>query len=349
VEQPLRERVFGIFAIAALIIAGIFIARIFVMSGVKGAEYFERAQMNVHQNIPLIAPRGTITDRNGAAISKNKSIFAVFLDVNQMIKASETEAVLDATEKVLGLGRETVLSAIQSTNLESITDVIVANDITREQAIAIEGLTLKSLNVEQSYRRDYVNPAYAHLIGYVGLVSKDDLRNNEKLILNDYIGRTGLEMQYDDLLRGKNGAVAIFRNSTGNVEEIIRTEEPVQGATLKTTVDAELQEFFYSRMLQALLSLGRKSGAGIALNPQNGDILALISFPSFDGDNVSEFLNKGGRPLFNRAVSGVYSPGSTIKPIHAAAALQESVVSPGDQIYSAGYIEIPNPYNPTAE
>jgi penicillin-binding protein 2 len=155
-------------------------------------------------------------------------------------------------------------------------------------------------------------------------------------------------MQYDDLLRGKNGAVAIFRNSTGNVEEIIRTEEPVQGATLKTTVDAELQEFFYSRMLQALLSLGRTSGAGIALNPQNGDILALISFPSFDGDNVSEFLNKGGRPLFNRAVSGVYSPGSTIKPIHAAAALQESVVSPGDQIYSAGYIEIPNPYNPTA-
>ena len=348
VEQPLKKGVFSFFAISALIIAGIFSTRVIIMTGLKGNDYFERAQANIHQNIPLIAPRGTILDRNGIAISKNELVFAAFLNTNQMIRMGETDVVLDAADRILGVGRDKIVDLVQDTNFESIADIIIANDVTREQAIAIESLALKSLNIEQSYKRNYGNFAYAHLIGYVGLVSGSDLRSNEQFVLNDYIGRTGLEMQYDDLLRGVNGKVTIFRNSVGEIEEVVRTKEPIQGEDLRTTIDAELQEYFYSRMVQTLLSLGRTSGAGIAINPQNGDILALVSIPSFNGNNISDYLNKSTRPLFNRAVAGVYSPGSTIKPIHASAALHENVVIPEDQIYSAGYIEIPNPYNPSA-
>ncbi len=347
VEQPLKRRVFLFFTVLSLIITGIFCTRIIIMAGLKGDDYFERAQANINQIISLTPPRGAILDRNDIAISKNELVFAVFLDPSRMIQMGESDAVFGATKSILGMEEGKIANLVRSTDLESVPDIIIAEDITREQAIAIESLGLKSLNVEQSYKRNYSDLAYAHLIGYVGLVSGSDLRSNEELTLNDYIGRMGLEMQYDELLRGTNGRVTIFRNSVGEIEEVARTKEPVQGENIKTTIDSELQEYFYSRMAQALLSLGRTSGAGLAVNPQNGDVLALVSFPSFDANNLSDYLDKDTRPLFNRAVSGVYSPGSTIKPLHAAAALYEGIVTPKNQIYSAGYIEIPNPYNPS--
>ncbi len=138
----------------------------------------------------------------------------------------------------------------------------------------------------------------------------------------------------------------MYRNALGEIKSTERTSEPIAGEKLKTTIDAEFQEYFHNRMTQGLLSLGRTSGVGIAINPKNGEVLALTSYPSFDANDISPYLSNPNQPLFNRAVSGLYSPGSTIKPVHAAAALSEGTVSPDDQVYSAGYIEIPNPYNP---
>ena len=164
--------------------------------------------------------------------------------------------------------------------------------------------------------------------------------------MNDFIGRAGLEAYYDNSLRGENGRITIYRNAFGDLEDIKRTREPVAGSSLKTTIDAEFQEYFYDRMSLELKSLGRFSGVGLAINPENGEVLTLMSFPSFDANNISDYLSDPNQPLFNRAVSGAYSPGSAIKPVHAVAALKEGVVNPDTQIYSAGYIEIPNPYNP---
>jgi len=178
------------------------------------------------------------------------------------------------------------------------------------------------------------------------LVNSQDLRENEELVLNDLIGRAGLEAFYDDRLRGKNGAIALYRNAKGEVEATTRVKEPIAGNRLETTLDADFQRYFYQRMIQALVSLGRTSGAGIAINPKNGEVLALVSLPSFDANNIAPSLNNPNRPLFNRAVSGLYSPGSTIKPIHAVAALNEKIIAPDRQIFSAGYIEVPNPYRP---
>lgn len=225
-------------------------------------------------------------------------------------------------------------------------DIILKRDISREQAIAIKSLNLKSLVVENDYERNYLDPAFSHLVGYVGLVSSDDLNENEKLVLNDLIGRAGLEAYYDEILRGENGAIGIFRNAEGKIESVSRKKDESPGENLETTIDVELQKYFYSRTVEGLTSLGRTSGAGIAINPQNGEVLAIFSLPSFDGNNVSAALSSPHRPLFNRPVSGLYSPGSTIKPIHAVAALEEGVVNPETQIFSAGYIEIPNPYFP---
>ncbi|KKU56358.1 MAG: Cell elongation-specific peptidoglycan D,D-transpeptidase [Parcubacteria group bacterium GW2011_GWA1_47_11] len=346
VESPISKSVFYWVMIGSIVIFSIVLFRVSFMSGVKGTAYKLRSEDNLHQIIPLIAPRGVITDRNGTPLVKNQPIFSVFLDVDQMIKDHEEASVLDTAKNILGVEEEKVVKLIQGTDLEDVNDIIIATEVTREQVIAVESLGLKSLNVEASFKREYFNPAFSHVVGYTGLVSEEDLEHNSGLVLNDSIGRSGLEAYYDPILRGENGRVTVLSDSSGELGEVARTKEPIPGGELKTTIDEELQEYFYSRMLSGLTSLGRTSGAGLIIDPRNGEVLSLLSFPSYDGNNVAKYLNSSDRPLFNRVVSGVYNPGSTIKPLHATAALHEGIVKPTDQFYSAGYIEIPNPYNP---
>ena len=341
-EQPLRPFVFRSVLLAVTLVTLVFAITVSLMAGVNHDRYLQRAQANINQEIPLIAPRGIITDRNGVPLSENQVIFSVFLQLSEMVRNNEREAVLRTAEDILGLDRSEVLKTLESTDF---TSIILVRDVKREQAIAVKALGLKSLIVENDYRRDYKDPAFAHVLGYVGLVNSSDLLADEELVLNDLIGRSGLEAYYDNRLRGVNGVITAHRNAAGEVESIGRTREPIPGNELETTIDADLQKYFYERFLQGLLSLGRTSGAGIAINPQNGEVLALVSLPSFDGNNITAYLNDSNRPLFNRAVSGLYSPGSTIKPLHAAAALAEGVVNPEKRVYSAGYIEIPNPYD----
>ncbi len=343
-EQPLRPFVFRGVILAAVASALIFSLAVLLLAGVNHSRYLKRAEANVNQEIPLIAPRGIITDRNGIPLSENQAIFSVFLQVSEMIRNGEEEKVLQAAGNILGLDRNEVVKNLESTNFESI---ILARDVGREQAIAVKTLGLKSLIVENDYHRVYRDPAFAHVVGYVGLVNSQDLLANENLVLNDLIGRSGLESYYDSRLRGQNGVVTAYRNALGEVESVSRTKEPKAGSNFTTTIDADLEKYFYSRLRDGLANLGRTSGVGIAINPQNGEVLALVSLPSFDANNLTAYLNDPNRPLFNRAVSGLYSPGSTIKPIHAAAGLYEGVVNPQKQIYSAGYIEIPNPYDST--
>src|SRR6185369_3394815 len=132
--------------------------------------------------------------------------------------------------------------------------------------------------------------------------------------------------------------------------------EPKIGPPLTLTIDGEFQKYFAARMEQGLASLGKNSGAGIAIDPRNGEVLALLSFPTFDngimsnsghGDEKRAILGAAAKPLFNRAVSGQYSPGSTIKPLVGIAALKEGVIDPARTIFSPGYLDIPNPYNPS--
>jgi len=345
-EKPLNPLVFHTVLSVSVLVAMVFLGRTAFFTGVDADRYIKRSEANINQDVPLIAPRGIIVDREGIPLVENEVIFTVFLQLDEMIRNGEREAVLTASEKLLGLDMEEVSENLEDTNIESVTDIILARNITRDQVIAIRTSGIQSLIVENDYKRNYKSPAFSHVVGYVNLVSSDDLRRNEKLTLNDLIGKSGLESFYDDKLRGDNGFITISRNAKGELEDIQRTSEPVAGEMMETTIDAEFQEYFYNRMLKGLGSLGRTSGVGLAINPKNGEVLALLSFPSFDANNVSDYLSNVNRPLFNRAVSGLYSPGSTIKPVHGVAALSEEVVTTEKQIFSAGFIEIPNRFNP---
>lgn len=346
-EEPIKSVIFKAVWIITILFSSIGVIRVFSLSIIQGDYYSKRALANVRQEIPIIAPRGLITDRFGKPLVENKAILSVVIRVEEMIKAGEESEVLKAVGEIFGLNREELLKSFANYDFEKSADFLIAQDISLNQAIAIKSLNLRSLNVADDYKRQYQSPAFAHIIGYVGKTSKDDLSARKDLTAYDSVGRAGLEAYYDDLLRGKNGKKLIYRNIYGKIEKIEEAEDKKIGGELTTTVDAEFQQYFYNRLLDGLRSLGRNSGVGLALNPKNGEVLALSSMPSFDGNNVSEYLSNPYEPLFNRAVAGVYNPGSTIKPIHATAALREGVIVPKGQIFSAGFIEIPNPFDPS--
>lgn len=201
--------------------------------------------------------------------------------------------------------------------------------------------------------RTYTDRAgLGQLLGYVSYPQKD---KNGFYYRSDYIGRTGLESSYEDILHGKNGQQLIEVDAGGEVISALTVERGTSGASITTSVDAALSEAMYDIIASSTEKAGFRSGAGAIMNIHTGEIVAMTSFPSYDpevmangGDiEVIDGYNNDSRfPFLNKVVGGAYTPGSIVKPFMAYAALKEGVIGPGDTITSNGELVIPNPYNP---
>ena len=335
-ELPLKGRVFMMSIIAITFIAFLILGRLFVIGGFEHAYYKSLASDNVNQEIITLAPRGIIFDRFDKELVKNEAIFNVRLQITDMVKNAEKDAVLNASSNTLGLLKEDLLKLILETDLEKHPDIVIKRDITTKEALDIKSLGIESLYVENGYKRQYKSDSLSHITGFVGWSDSD----------KEFKGRDGLEAYYDDTLHGQNGKKVVYQDALGETKGAEILSDPVQGNELKTTIDYDFQEYMHGRLLSGLQDLGRTSGAALAIDPRNGEVLALVSLPTFDANKIGDYLEGTDRPLFNRVVSGAYNPGSTIKPVDATAILKEKVVSPDYQIFSPGFIEIPNPYFP---
>lgn len=347
-EVPVKPGVFKIcFSIVAAVIL-VSAGRLIFLNVFKGEFYQQRAWANVSQINVQKAERGIIFDRYGQPLVKNKPIFnAVLVPPKLPQTENERKIALDKIREALNLSTSEMEKIFQETDLEFASRILLAQNLSQNQAITLQSANLDGLEIENDWQRDFLGPeAFSHLLGYVGLVTKNNLLNNPDLVSDDLIGKTGLEAYYDNQLRGKNGETINYRNARGKILTENLTQEPQAGQPLKTFIDADFQNYFYDRLQEGLKELGRNAGIGLAINPTNGEVLALISIPGYDATHLVDFLDKPGEPLFNRAVSGLYPPGSTIKPLVAAASLKEKVIDIQKEIFSAGYIEIPNPYNP---
>lgn len=337
-EVSLSSRVFKGLTIVLIIVFVVFFGRVISLNIGKGEFYQARAIANVNKDIDAPTSRGIITDRFGESLVENIPTFSLSLNMADFFR--DSESVIKNLKKVAGIievPASELEKMVKEVNLERVSEVILDPDITVEQAVKLRSLKLEAFRVNNAFRRYYPDKKiFSHVLGYVGVADEGD----------QIIGKTGLEAFYDDLLKGQVGKRTIYRDVKGKTldEKVIAKAKP--GFQLNTTIDAGLQRFFYKRFKEQLNHLNRTSGVGIAINPQNGEILSLINFPSFDNNEPAKYLNSHNLPLFNRAVSGVYSPGSTIKPFVALAALNEKVVTPVDEFYSKGYLELPNPYHP---
>lgn len=342
IESSLHNVVFYAFYLFVLAVFSIFVGRSIYLGILKKELYSNRALANTDKEVYVPAPRGVIYDRFHNVLASNEASFSVSLKLSEYREhKSEINTYLRET---IGITVQEIDEAISRAKFEESDLVIITSDISQNEIIKLKAKEMPGLYIEDDFRRVYpYRDVFAHSVGYV------DPENT---------ARSGIEAFYDDILRGEDGTILRQYDARGELLDHRELGRPYPGKDIVTTFDAEFQSYFHNRLRDGLQALNRRSGVGIALDPRNGEVLALVNLPSFDANMFAKrgdeelqekkltTLTLETKPLFNRALAGVYNPGSTIKPLVAVAALSEGVVNPERRILSRGYLELPNPYNP---
>ena len=204
--------------------------------------------------------------------------------------------------------------------------------------------------------RTYANiSGLGHILGYTGLPSKEDFKKKPDTPSENMVGKDGIEEKYDEILRGVLGVKLMERDSQGNaISESVQVL-PQNGQNLTLTIDSKVQSYLYTAMESVAKERNFEGGAAVIMDVSDGNILAMVSIPEYSSKVLSEggpaslisgYINDKNKPFLNRAISGLYAPGSVVKPFVALAALNEGIISPEKKIFSAGQISIPNPFFP---
>lgn len=202
--------------------------------------------------------------------------------------------------------------------------------------------------------RTYQQSGFAHVLGYIGLPTEEDLQTGEYLT-EEYIGKTGIEFMLDDILRGQTGVQIEETDVLGNIKSNYLLQEPINGESVNLSIDADIQQVLFNSIKNLAQDRGFGGGSGVIMDINTGEIISMTSYPEYDpnilsaGEDreaISNFLNDKTNPFLNRAVSGLYTPGSIVKPFMASAVLNENIISPDKTIISTGSISVPNPFFP---
>jgi penicillin-binding protein 2 len=297
---------------------------------------FKNKSENNNIKFQIIPPlRGNFFDRNNVKLTNNRKSYNVFL-YNGTKNNNNMESVENLVD-ILNLTREEYnkINKQLSANRKQHAVNILSN-LTWEKLSAIEtnNYKLKDISIEEGNIREYIYPEeISHIIGYVSNPNEKDIAQFSKTLSRDIllnpnfkIGKNGLELIFNSALIGKSGYKKIEVNANNVPLREMEKELPIQANDIRLTIDINLQKFIYEKMRN-------KRGGVVVLNVKTGEILAIVSTPSFDGnkfvDGISndywnELLNDPRKPLYNKAITGLYAPGSTFKPIVALAALESN-------------------------
>jgi len=328
--------------------------RVFSLQVLAGSSYSREAESNRTRTFSLTAPRGVIYDKAGKLLVRNAPNFeAVFVPAD-LPPESEYPALAAKLQSILGLDQAEILKAFNKAQTRSYEPEDLARNLTREQALVIDSKlsSLPGIRLIFSPIREYLGGGnISHILGYVGKISREEYaaKKEEGYFLTDYIGKQGVESSYEETLKGSNGREIAEVNVEGQIEKVVGKETAKPGKDLKLSLDLDLENKLAAEMQAILEETGAKKAAAVILDPQTGRILAMVSLPFYDNnlfargisaEDFSKLNQDANQPLFNRAIAGEYPPGSTFKPLIAAAALSESVIAesrvincPGSLIY----------------
>lgn len=354
-ELPISQAVLVLTRIVVFGLVAVLLGQSFYLQIIKGKDYSALALKNQLVERQTASLRGVIYDRNMKQLVFNLPAQRLMVD-KRKLTGDRAEKVKMIEELADLLGREPSLILEQ---LESSTLMVepVAFNITTPQLLEFyeRQEDFPGFFVEDHYTRNYIEgPVFSHLMGYIGKVNEEELRVLPGYTGADYIGKTGLELSYEDILRGKPGVKEVIRNVRGDIVEERMVETPEPGNSLILWVDSELQKKASESLKRVLALLGLKKGAIVALDPRNGGVLAIVSEPSFDNNlfaegipepDLAKIIEDPNHPLFNRAIAGQYLVGSTIKPLIAAAALKEGLVKEDTLIFAPLELCLKNIYS----
>lgn len=254
---------------------------------------------------------------------------------------------------ILQVGKGNVYYERSARNSLQLSTIFASRGLIEDRnGVPLVSNVLSETHPEYPSRKYTSLEGFAHLLGYVSYPKKD---SSGAYFRQEYTGKSGVEGYYDDLLAGQNGVKITETNVLGEIQSGSVARPPQPGMTLALSVDSRLQNELYSLIKGLAAERGFSGGAGALMDIKNGEIVALTSFPEFDSTimsegedavSISRFTSDERQPFLDRAVDGLYTPGSIIKPFIAAAALTEKIITPEKSILSTGSISIPNPYNP---
>ncbi len=307
----------------------------------RGEEYLLAAEGNRIVSVPLYPERGVITDRNGEVIADSRSGFLVTADPRICVAKCDLGFLAEALSEDVS-----ELAAVLDRGLDAgFATVVLGSNVSRDVAVLLEVNSGKipGVKVETVPIRNYPYPyELSSVLGYLGGIGSNELKERlaEGYELGGRLGKSGLELAYESLLRGSAGRLILEKDALGRVVRELARQAPESGKTLQTTLDLLLQRFAYQSLAKWVKSSGGKGGALVITDVNTGDILSLVSYPGFDNNQVEKFLNDKSWPLFNRAISGAYPPGSTFKLVTGSAALEEGVVNASTVIWDRGSISV---------
>ena len=335
-------------ATAVFLLIGLLVARLYYLQVVQ-YEYHSTLSENNRVHVQPIPPtRGLIFDRNGVIIADNRPSFSLTLSRE---RAGDWQQVLDVIVEVLELSEDerALFEKRVRQGRRPFEPVPVLFELSEEQIarIAVNQFRLPGVEVSAQLVRHYPQGEhFAHSVGYVGRINEAELKGLDPVAYSGthHIGKTGIERFYEAELHGDVGYEEVETNARGRVLRVLKRTDPLPGKDIWLTLDVRLQE-------AAEAALGGRRGAIVAIQPATGEVLAMVSQPSFDPNPFvtgisfkayAELRDSIDRPLFNRVLRGLYPPGSTIKPMMAVAGLDAGVITPSSRVFDPGFYQLPN-------
>lgn len=332
--------------IISVLVIAVLIGRAAYLQIYQGEYYAGLADGNRIRIVPSMAPRGTFYDRNGELLVTNRPGFSVSL---LPLTAPISDDVIDRLSDLLKVPTDEIKTKIAGHS--GFNPIRIKTDVTPDIVSIIEEQKSQypGVVIEVTPIRDYIlKQEGAHTFGYVSEINDTELEKmkDEGYKSGDIIGKFGLEKVYDKELRGENGGQQVEVDVSGKPVQILGRKEPVPGDDLELTIDINLQQAAEKAVDEQLTQIGAHAAAAVVMNPQTGEILAMVSRPAFDPNlfahgisskDWNQLNNNPYHPMDNKTITGEYPPGSTFKIVMGTAALTEGVVTPDEQIFDSGH------------
>jgi len=355
-----RSRFIAFALVAALLLAALGV-RLFQLQVVNGDVYAGRAAADRTVEVPIPAPRGLIFDRAGRPIAVSVPSWTVKVRPADLPDADRFH-VLSRVAQLTGGESGTLRARLDAFSGSPFDLVPIERGVSREAALLIgeEAEDLPGVVMTVDPIRQYLDETgkasgqlLSHVLGYTGPVNRAELeaREVDGYLRDDVIGKAGIEASFEDVLRGTYGRQLVERDASGRQLKVIETiGEPTAGTNLILTIDADIQRIATQALTWGMEAADVSQGVTAVMNPQTGEILAMVSLPAYDNnkfaggistEDFNVYLADPDRPLRNHAISDIYPPGSTYKLVTGIAAMEEGVTTPNRQWPTYGCYQIP--------
>lgn len=340
-----------VMAIIILAVLGILIFRLWFLQAVQGETFKKMSEENRIRTLTINSPRGMIYDRNGKILAINRLSYTMTIDPEKITD----KALIKRVSDLLGLPVKEVTRQIKSEHVEPLKPRVIKRDLTPEIVAYTKehGEDFKGIDIINDPIREYPNGALgSHILGYLSEISDGEMKEtNGQYELGDQIGKSGVEKEYEEVLRGAKGQEFIEVNANNSPIRTLKREEPDPGNNLLLTIDADVQAETEKALADGL-SKARKNGfkadagAAVVIDPKTGEVIAMASQPSYDprifsgGISTADWNNlndpKNLFPLNNRALMSSYPPGSTFKVVTSVAGMRTGVITDNTRFVCSG-------------